>query len=327
MSFCPGHLAGGDVNDGGAFVVQLFRKHFEGCDPEWLIRCPGRVNLIGEHIDYSDYSVLPMAIQHSTWVAVGHSAERRVQLANEDDKKYPAFTLDISRSFADASANGAVPKWHHYFLAGWRGILETLGKGPGGADTAAKALEKAKGLRAVVASRIPPSAGLSSSSALVCAAALATLCVQTDGQPFERISKKELAELATHAERFVGLEGGGMDQACECLARRGEALRIDFRPLGWRAVRLPDNALFAVLHSNTEMNKAASAFYNQRVVECRIAAQVIAKQSGSGWGGCAVALVDKAKRAQVEASGLNVLFWSEPCEGIEAFPFRRQTDK
>uniref|UniRef100_A0A183BWC6 GHMP_kinases_N domain-containing protein n=1 Tax=Globodera pallida TaxID=36090 RepID=A0A183BWC6_GLOPA len=150
----------------------------------------------------------------------------------------------------------------------------------GGADTAAEALEKAKGLRAVVASRIPPSAGLSSSSALVCAAALATLCVQTDGQPFERISKKELAELATHAERFVGLEGGGMDQACECLARRGEALRIDFRPLGWRAVRLPDNALFAVLHSNTEMNKAASAFYNQRVVECRIAAQVIAKRSG-----------------------------------------------
>uniref|UniRef100_A0A914H4M8 Galactokinase n=1 Tax=Globodera rostochiensis TaxID=31243 RepID=A0A914H4M8_GLORO len=476
MSFCPDHPAGG--NDGEAFVVQLFRKHFDGRDPEWLIRCPGRVNLIGEHIDYSDYSVLPMAIQHSTWVAVGRSAERRVQLANEDDKKYPAFTLDISRSFADASANGAVPKWHHYFLAGWRGILETLGKGPEGADTAAEALEKAKGLRAVVASRIPPSAGLSSSSALVCAAALATLCVQTNGQPFERISKKELAELTTHAERF----------ACECLARRGEALRIDFRPLGWRAVRLPDNALFAVLHSNTEMNKTASAFYNQRVVECRIAAQVIAKRSGcvpsgtewhsvrtlrqvaallgkddqpeqmlsivdqhlakpgqqqqqlvahsreeicailnctdaelakwslnantqnmhefwltkrarhvyaeaarvlefesvcreerqhgndetlgklaelmnashlscaqlfecscpeldetvanclsagcigarltgAGWGGCAVALVDKAKRAQVEASGLNVLFWSEPCEGIEAFPFRRQADE
>uniref|UniRef100_A0A914H3X1 Transmembrane protein 107 n=1 Tax=Globodera rostochiensis TaxID=31243 RepID=A0A914H3X1_GLORO len=182
---------------------------------------------------------------------------------------------------------------------------------------------------------------------------------------------KELAELTTHAERFVGLEGGGMDQACECLARRGEALRIDFRPLGWRAVRLPDNALFAVLHSNTEMNKTASAFYNQRVVECRIAAQVISKRSGcvpsgaewhsvrtlkqgmnyksvpadlhhkfyaqivkksgkrqgAGWGGCAVALVAKAKRAQVEASGLNVLFWSEPCEGIEAFPFRRQADE
>ncbi|KAL3068538.1 hypothetical protein niasHT_030829 [Heterodera trifolii] len=490
VSRCPAKNA---TDDGpSSAVVRLFRERFDNFDPQWLIRCPGRVNLIGEHIDYSDYSVLPMAIEHSTWIAVGPSSERTVQLINEEEEKYPPFTLAISDSFSGASTNGAVPKWHHYFLAGWRGILESLAQREG-VNTEAEALQRAKGMRAVVASRIPPSAGLSSSSALVCAAALATLCVQSadfgagDGggqEIFEHISKKELAEIATHAERFVGLEGGGMDQACECLARRGEALRIDFRPLGWRAVQLPENALFAVLHSNTEMNKTASAYYNQRVVECRIAAQVIAKQSGclpadtdwrsvrtlrqvaallgkdaqpeqmltlvdehlakrcqgqqqqkladglhtreeicaildcsdaqlaqwslnantqnmtefwlakrarhvyaeaarvlefervcregredngtvaklgelmnashlscaqlfecscpeldqtvanclsagcigarltgAGWGGCAVALVDKNKSAQLEANGLHVLFWSEPCEGIEVFPF------
>lgn len=65
-----------------------------------------------------------------------------------------------------------------------------------------------------------------------------------------------------------------MDQACECLANAGSALRIDFNPLVATPIQLPKRALFAVLHSGVEMNKAATTYYNQRVVECRIAAQV-----------------------------------------------------
>jgi galactokinase len=90
----------------------------------------------------------------------------------------------------------------------------------------------------------------SSSSALVCASSLATICIQTN-DTFNQISKatifspfpyplpfssiqKELAQIAPKSERFVGMEGGGMDQACECLAERGSALRIDFVPtLQW----------------------------------------------------------------------------------------------
>lgn len=73
-----------------------------------------------------------------------------------------------------------------------------------------------------------------------------------------------------------------MDQACECLAQRGSALRIDFAPsLHWEFVQLPRNALFAVLHSKKECNKGSTSYYNQRVVECRIAAQIIAKKSGT----------------------------------------------
>lgn len=66
-----------------------------------------------------------------------------------------------------------------------------------------------------------------------------------------------------------------MDQACECLAQPGTALRIDFSPLHSCLIPIPKNALFAVLHCGLEMNKGATTYYNQRVVECRIAAQVI----------------------------------------------------
>uniref|UniRef100_A0A1I8BMT9 Galactokinase n=1 Tax=Meloidogyne hapla TaxID=6305 RepID=A0A1I8BMT9_MELHA len=213
--------------------ANLYKQKF-GLNPEWLIRCPGRVNLIGEHIDYSHYPVLPMAIEDSTWVAAGSSttikngttkeirlenANPRYRLKTENNKlqrfiHFSSFTLEIGNSFSNALANGSSPQWYHYFFAGWRGALERLYK-PDGDENEDKALEQAKGMFVLVGSRIPPSAGLSSSSALVCAAALATLCVQT-GQAFGKISKKDLAEFSTKSERFVGVEGGGMDQACEC---------------------------------------------------------------------------------------------------------------
>lgn len=66
-----------------------------------------------------------------------------------------------------------------------------------------------------------------------------------------------------------------MDQACECIAQKNYAVRIDFNPLKFERVKLPINALFVVVHSGIEMNKAATSYYNQRVVECRIAAQVL----------------------------------------------------
>uniref|UniRef100_A0A915C7S7 Galactokinase n=1 Tax=Parascaris univalens TaxID=6257 RepID=A0A915C7S7_PARUN len=81
------------------------------------------------------------------------------------------------------------PQWYHYFLCGWKGS-------------------------------IPPCAGLSSSSSVVCASALATLAIHTHGT-FDVISRAELAELCAHAEHYIGTESGGMDQAIEVLAMKG----------------------------------------------------------------------------------------------------------
>lgn len=80
-------------------------------------------------------------------------------------------------------------------------------------------------------------------------------------------------------ERYVGVEGGGMDQAIEVLAKEGSAMLINFNPLRFSPVTLPENALFAVIHSGEALNKAATSHYNERVVECRLAAQVYDKFS------------------------------------------------
>ncbi|KAH7711371.1 Galactokinase [Aphelenchoides avenae] len=64
---------------------EAFEKAF-GSAPEWIVRCPGRVNIIGEHIDYSDYSVLPMAIRDSMYVVVGKSGDTFLHFVNLDSK-------------------------------------------------------------------------------------------------------------------------------------------------------------------------------------------------------------------------------------------------
>ena len=76
-------------------------------------------------------------------------------------------------------------------------------------------------------------------------------------------------------ERYIGTEGGGMDQAIEVLGKSGCAMMINFNPLKVEEVPVPKGALFAVLHCGTTLTKSTTSNYNQRVVECRIAAQVL----------------------------------------------------
>ncbi|KAF5289144.1 hypothetical protein FQR65_LT02034 [Abscondita terminalis] len=135
-----------------------------------------------------------------------------------------------------------------------------------------------KGFNVAVSGIIPQSAGLSSSSALVSAAALATSYVHNF-----TISKEKLANLCAECERYIGTQGGGMDQAIAFLATEGCAKLIEFAPLRSKDLSLPSGAVFVIAHSLTRMNKAATADFNCRVVECRLAAQIIAKHEGIEW--------------------------------------------
>ncbi|VDN01416.1 unnamed protein product [Thelazia callipaeda] len=238
--------------------VDQLKNEFQqifGCGARYIVRCPGRVNLIGEHIDYSGYGVLPMAISASTYVlASAHDIEEIV--FRNTDETYRAHT----HKFGDKWMGSRKPEWYYYFLCGWKGILERLNISP-------------KGMKILVSGTIPPGAGLSSSSSIVCAGALITLVAHT-GKTFDVINKAEFAEICAKVERYVGVEGGGMDQATEILANEGSAMRIEFGPLRVYPVILPQNALFAVVHSGETINKAASSQYNERVVECRLAAQL-----------------------------------------------------
>ncbi|GMT01551.1 hypothetical protein PENTCL1PPCAC_23725 [Pristionchus entomophagus] len=239
-----------------------FESRFGGLRPTLRIECPGRVNIIGEHIDYHGYSVLPMALSVKTTILLAPLPTTEIRFENMDSS-FPSHTESLPSTWE----NQTKPLWFHYLLAGWREICDQLGL-------------PQKGFAVLMDSTIPASAGLSSSSSLVCAAALATLAIETDGKPWDAIDKVKLAELCMKAEHRIGTAGGGMDQAAECLAQEGSALHITFKPLRCEIVSLPSDCLFVVADSMERKNKAASNEYNSRVVEGRIATALLSKGLG-----------------------------------------------
>ncbi|XP_040426611.1 N-acetylgalactosamine kinase isoform X4 [Anser cygnoides] len=189
-----------------------------GSAPKFYVRAPGRVNLIGEHIDYCGYAVLPMAIEQDILIAVEPVNNDVVQLANTN-----SLYLDFSTSVNDIQINKTKPQWHNYFLCGLKGIQEHFG------------LNNPTGMNCLLDGTIPPSSGLSSSSALVCCAGLVTL--RANGKT---LSKVELAEICTKSERYIGTEGGGMDQSISFLAEEGTLLSKS-KGLDWKKMlRLQD---------------------------------------------------------------------------------------
>lgn len=242
-------------------LKRIFQNKF-GESPLFYARAPGRVNLIGEHIDYCGYAVLPMAIEQNILAAVSVSDAQTIMLANSNPR-YKDFTVSSTNNIVIDREN---PQWHYYFLCGVKGIQEHFG------------LAHLAGMHCVVDGTIPASSGLSSSSALVCCAGLLTAQAQE-----KTLSKVVLADICAKSERYIGTEGGGMDQSISFLAEQGTAKLIEFNPLRSTDIRLPDGAVFVISNCCVEMNKAASSHFNIRVVECRIATKVLAKSRGLEW--------------------------------------------
>ncbi|XP_026095034.1 N-acetylgalactosamine kinase [Carassius auratus] len=256
-------------------LKQAFHEKYKQL-PVFYACAPGRVNLIGEHIDYCGYAVLPMAIEQNILAAVSFSDSKTIQLANTEPK-YKNFTVSVDGISIDREN----PQWHYYFLCGVRGIQEHL------------SLSSLAGMCCMVDGTIPASSGLSSSSALVCCAGLVTMQANQ-----KSLSKVALAETCAKCERYIGTEGGGMDQSISFLAEEGTAKLIEFNPLRATDVRLPDGAVFVIANCCVEMNKAASSHFNMRVVECRIATKMLAKARGLDWSGL-LKLGDLQKELQV----------------------------
>ncbi|XP_057367540.1 N-acetylgalactosamine kinase-like [Daphnia carinata] len=243
--------------------INLLTKDFEknyGFPPEFIARVPGRVNLIGEHIDYCGYAVFPMAIDQEILMAVKPRQDQHLELTNVN----PAYE-DHSCELMNFDIDKGIPHWFKYCLCGVKGIMEN----------SSKTKNELKGLNARIHGLIPPGAGLSSSSAVVCAAALAFAHV--NGLVYK---KQELADNCARSERYIGTEGGGMDQAIAMLATQGTAKLIEFNPLRAHDTKLPTGAVFVIAHSLAEVNKAASSLFNCRVMECRLAAKVLARLHG-----------------------------------------------
>ncbi|CAF3789178.1 unnamed protein product [Adineta steineri] len=242
-------------------LIEKFKGVYTGVQPQFLCRAPGRVNLIGEHIDYCGYSVLPMAVDQDIVSIFATTDDNEVHISNTD-QSFKEGSFDI----ANFSISYEKSVWYEYFKCGIQGIRD---KYP---DI------KLKGMKVLIDGTIPRSAGLSSSSALVVCAALSTTI--NNGI---HITKSDLAELCAECEKYIGTQGGGMDQAASCLAHSGSAMLISFNPLKTQDVTLPNGSAFVVTHSLTEVNKAATDHFNIRVSECRLATQILANAKGLDW--------------------------------------------
>jgi hypothetical protein len=157
--------------------------------PTLLGRAPGRVNLIGEHVDYCGLAVFPMAIQRGITLAARPRADTIARIANLEPR-FPLREFTLGRDIPPL-ADG---DWGNYLQAAAQAVVRRYGD--------------LRGIDAIIASDLPIAAGLSSSAALVVAVAVTLLAA--NGTSFDL---HELMELLAAGERYVGTAGGGMDQA------------------------------------------------------------------------------------------------------------------
>jgi len=228
-------------------LKQEYGDRFDGAAATHYVAAPGRINLIGEHIDYSGLSVLPMALDRRILLVFGSGASSRVRIHNTDDR-YQSLDFAVS-SMLEPYPEG---EWGNYPKAAVQELV-------------LRYLEL-NGIDAVMHSDIPVASGLSSSSALVVAVTLALIRSNDIA-----INESELMELLAMAERYVGTEGGGMDQAICVGAVEGCVSRVDFDPVRLTATRMPGDWRVVVANSlvRAEKSGAAREEYNRRSRECR----------------------------------------------------------
>lgn len=236
-----------------------FRAVF-GTAPILTVRAPGRVNLVGDHIDYADLAVLPMAIDRGITMVCRPRPDARVRIVNADPR-YGEREFGLAAPILPYDAGD----WGNYAKAALNGLAAL------GVPT--------RGFDARIESDLPPAAGLSSSSAIVVAVALAALRAAGECARFTAL---DLAGHLAEAERYVGVRGGGMDQAAILGGRVGHALRVEFAPLRVRPIAVPSGWSFIVAHSLESAEKSGDArlAYNERRSDVEEATRRVASALG-----------------------------------------------
>ncbi len=225
-------------------VTDEFTQRF-GSPPGAIVRAPGRVNLIGEHTDYNDGFVLPMAIDRAIWIALRPRPDRHVTIHSLDFNETAEFDLDRLEKQSG---------WIEYL----KGVAWALQ-----ADA-----HRLVGFEGVVAGDVPIGAGLSSSAAWEMAAARAFAV--TSGFTWDAA---QMARLGQRAEnQWVGMNCGIMDQMISAAGKANHALLIDCRSLETQAVPLPPGTVVVVLDTATRRGLVGSA-YNERRSQCEAVAQ------------------------------------------------------
>ena len=235
-------------------IKEFFHDTF-GDAPAHIIRAPGRVNLLGEHVDYNDGFVLPAAIDRATYIAFSPSGTPLTSLLAVDMDDQAFFTLESVRARTQ-EAGPPLPEWALYPA----GVLWALGEE--GLDTS--------GLQGVYASNVPRGSGLSSSASVEMAFLLAW---QTLGG--WRLPPMQRALLGQKAEnRYVSVNCGIMDQFASACGEENRLLLLDCRSLEWKTIPLPEDAAI-VIADTTVRRKLTSGEYNKRRSACEEAVRLL----------------------------------------------------
>lgn len=225
-------------------VTDAFEAKF-GEIPTHIVRAPGRVNLIGEHTDYNDGFVLPMAIDRAMWIALRPTNDNTVHITSLDFENPVDFNLENFSKEAGTPAD---------YVKGVAWALQQAGY-------------SLKGWEGVMKGNVPIGAGLSSSAALELATARAfALVSDIEWNP------AKMALLSQKAEnQWVGVNSGIMDQMISAAGDAGHALLIDCRSLDTELLPLPKGTAIVILDTNTRRELVTSA-YNERRQQCEAAA-------------------------------------------------------
>jgi galactokinase len=228
-------------------ILTEFHRRYEA-DPEYIARAPGRVNLLGEHVDYNEGIVLPAAIDRVTLVAFRKSRTPTSTILAFDLGEETSFDLSSVLN-RQGSTGSALPAWTRYPA----GVMWSLNAE--GLDTPA--------MEAVFASEVPRGAGLSSSASVEMAFGVA----------WERLggwslAPIQLAKIGLKAEiHYVGLKCGIMDQFASACGVKDRLLFLDCRSLEWRTERLPEETAIVIADTSVRRSLMSSG-YNERQAAC-----------------------------------------------------------
>jgi galactokinase len=217
-----------------------------------VFRAPGRVNLIGEHVDYNDGWVLPIAMDRYCHVLARAREDGTLRVHSEQ------FGETVEHVLGESRRGG-----HHWsdYVRGVAWALDEAGAKLSGADM-------------LIASDVPVGSGLSSSAALEVSTAFALL-----GVSVQSMERKDIARACQRADNeFVGIRCGPMDQLAACFGRKDHALCIDCRTLKVEPVPFDESQIRVVVANTMVKHALATSEYNARRQECEAAVRLIQSQ-------------------------------------------------
>lgn len=234
-----------------ARIATAFKAQY-GRDPQWIVAAPGRVNLIGEHTDYNDGFVLPMAIERFTVVAAAPGPEANHTVRWMSNELQEEFEVQLSKPILKDS-----PKWSNYI----RGVMQGF--------------QQRKltwnGFEAMMGSSVPVGSGLSSSAALEVSAA--TLLEVASGTTLDPVEKALVCQQAEHD--YAGVPCGIMDQFISVMGKEGHLLLIDCRSHESQLVPMQDKSLAVLIFNTNVQHELSGGEYAERRAHCEEAARTL----------------------------------------------------